>query len=161
MILVLMGVSGSGKTTVGRMLARELGWPFYDGDGFHPPANIARMRAGLPLTDEHRRTWLHVLAVLIRRLEAEGTPAVVACSALRASYRASLRDASPAVRFVYLRGPYALIRERLAAREDHFFDPDLLDSQYAALEEPAGVPAISVEQALEVVIGAIRAELGI
>lgn len=161
MILVLMGVSGSGKTTVGQILARELGRPFYDGDGFHPPANIARMRAGLPLTEEHRRTWLDVLAVLVLRLDDEDTPAIVACSALKAGYRDRLREASPAVRFVYLRGTYELIRERLVARRGHFFEPALLDSQFAALEEPAGVPVIDVEQPPNAVIRAIRVELGI
>lgn len=156
-----MGVSGSGKTTIGRRLAREVGWPFYDGDAFHPPENVAKMRRGSPLSDDDRDAWLGALAELIGQLSDHGQPAVVACSALKRAYRRRLAQAGDDVRFVYLRGSYEVIRTRLESRRGHFFQPALLDSQFAALEEPGSTPAIDVEQPPEDIVQEIRHVLGI
>ena len=136
MVIVVMGVSGAGKTTVGRALAETLGWPFYDGDDFHPPANIEKMRQGVPLTDADRRPWLETLRALIARHLQEGRPAVLACSALKRSYRDVLRRAGEGVQFVHLAADYETIRRRLKARRGHFFDPKLLQSQFDDLEAP-------------------------
>lgn len=136
MIIIVMGVSGSGKTTVGRLLAGRLGWPFYDGDDFHPVANVAKMSAGLPLTDADRAGWLSALADLLRSRIAEGGSAVLACSALKQSYRRQLSVDSIQVRFVFLKGDYDLILERMKARPGHYMKADMLASQFAALEEP-------------------------
>ena len=116
MVILLMGVTGAGKTTVGRLLAAELNWPFYDGDDFHPPANLARMARGEPLADEDRWPWLERLRDLIAGLLARDESAVVACSALKSSYRRALGVDDCSVRLVYLQGDYALIRSRLAQR---------------------------------------------
>jgi gluconokinase len=140
MIVVVIGPSGAGKTTVGRELADALGWTFYEGDDFHPPANISRMKAGVPLTDADRAPWLAALAKLIARHVAAGTSAVLTCSALKRAYRAMLvptADVAAEVRFVYL----CLTREALAARlkrrRGHFFSASLLESQLKDLEEPS------------------------
>jgi gluconokinase len=133
-IVLVMGVSGSGKTTVGTLLAQRLGWPYAEADGFHPAANIAKMAAGHPLTDADRMPWLHAIAAWIDQRIAAGGGGVVSCSALKRAYRDMLRR--PEVRFVYLKGSHQLIAARLAARHGHFFQPELLDSQFAALEEP-------------------------
>ncbi|HEY4688526.1 MAG TPA: gluconokinase [Anaerolineae bacterium] len=159
MIIIVMGVSGSGKTTVGRLLAQRLGWPFYDGDDFHPAANIAKMRSGIPLTDEDRANWLTTLADLLRSLIADGRSAVLACSALRRAYRDQLRVASTAVQFVYLKGSYDLIVERMSSRSTHYMKPNMLASQFAALEEPRG-DALTVDITLppeEIVDQVVRA----
>jgi carbohydrate kinase (thermoresistant glucokinase family) len=135
-IAVLMGVSGSGKTTVARGVARRLGWQLLEGDSFHPPENVAKMHAGTPLTDEDRWPWLHAIAQQIDALRARGEPAVVACSALKRSYRDILIGSRKDVVLVYLQGSKQLIAGRLAARKGHFMPPALLDSQFATLEEP-------------------------
>lgn len=132
-ILLLMGVSGSGKTTVGAMLAGRLGWTYAEADDFHPPANVAKMHAGIPLDDDDRRPWLEATATWMR--EQEG-PAVVTSSALKRRYRDLLRAGRPDLRLVYLEGDRDLIGKRLAARHGHFFPKDLLDSQFADLEPP-------------------------
>ncbi|MGW4651851.1 gluconokinase [Kitasatospora sp. NPDC004289] len=132
--LVVMGVSGVGKTTVARLLAERLGLPYAEADDFHPPANIAKMAAGVPLDDADRQPWLLALADWLGGRVAEGTGGVVACSALKRSYRDTLRSQAPATRFVHLTGDRALIGSRLAARTGHFMPATLLDSQYAALE---------------------------
>src|SRR5947209_13177223 len=129
-----MGVSGSGKTTVGAMLAGELGWKYAEADAFHPTANIEKMAAGHPLTDEDRRPWLAAIAAWIdQRIEA-GRPGVVTCSALKRAYRDQLRRPQEAL--VYLQGSRELIASRMAARHGHFFSAAMLDSQFADLEEP-------------------------
>ena len=134
-IIIVLGVSGAGKTTVGKLLAQELGWRFVEGDDFHPAANVEKMRNGIPLTDEDRRPWLTSLRELIERCLAAGENAVLACSALKKKYRSYLR-VNEKVKFVYLRGDYELVAGQLRERHGHFMDPQLLRSQFEALEEP-------------------------
>lgn len=134
-VIILMGVAGAGKTTVGVRLAAALGWSFLDGDALHPSSNVDKMRRGIALTDADRAPWLERLRGAIEHYLAMGEPAVIACSALRRSYRARLR-VDPRVRFVYLRGAEPLLRARLAARRGHYAGEALLASQLAALEEP-------------------------
>ena len=135
MIVIICGVSGAGKTTVGELLARELGWHFYEADDFHSTANIEKMRRGVPLTDEDRWPWLENLRELIERSLAAGEDAVLACSALKEIYRRFLR-VNDDVKLVFLRGDYALIARQLGHRRGHFMNPELLRSQFADLEEP-------------------------
>ncbi|MFZ1430218.1 MAG: gluconokinase [Geminicoccaceae bacterium] len=132
--LVVMGVSGCGKSTVAEGLAAALGWPFDEGDRFHPQTSIDKMAAGVPLTDEDRWPWLRILADRIAAREREGRPSILSCSSLRRAYRDVLRSGAPRVRFLHLHGDRAVLAERLGARTDHFFPADLLDSQFAALE---------------------------
>jgi gluconokinase len=136
-ILVIMGVSGSGKSTVAKPLAARLGWTFQEGDDLHPPANIAKMKAGIALTDADRAPWLDAIAAWIDRQAALDAPGVVTCSALKRAYRDMLDKGRPQVRFIYLRGVESLIAARMEAREGHFMPPALLDSQFADLEPPA------------------------
>ena len=135
MVIIIFGVSGAGKTTVGELLARELGWHFYEADDFHSPANIEKMRGGVPLTDEDRWPWLENLRELIKRCIAAGENAVLACSALKRAYRKHLR-VSAEVKLVFLRGDYALVAGQMRHRRGHFMNPTLLRSQFADLEEP-------------------------
>lgn len=132
--IVVMGVSGCGKSTTGAALAARLGWDLIEGDSFHPPANVAKMKAGHPLDDEDRRPWLEALAAEIAAHDAAGRHAVLCCSALRRSYRDILRRGAPGVWFVHVHGPRELLAERLGAREGHFFPPALLQSQLETLE---------------------------
>lgn len=132
--LVVMGVSGCGKSTTGAALAARLGWDLIEGDSFHPPANVARMKAGHPLNDDDRRPWLEALAAELAAREAAGRHAVLCCSALRRSYREILRKGAPGVWFVHVHGPRELLEERLGTREGHFFPPALLQSQLDTLE---------------------------
>jgi gluconokinase len=134
--LVVMGVSGSGKSTVADRLAVRLGWRYEDGDSFHPPSNVAKMSAGQPLTDEDRWPWLQAIADEIDRLSAAGERAVIACSALKRAYRAVLVHGRDDVRIVFLDGTQDLIAARLAARKGHFMPPGLLASQFKTLERP-------------------------
>jgi gluconokinase len=135
-IIIVMGVSGSGKTTIADGVARAEGWILLEGDSFHPPANIAKMKAGTPLTDEDRWPWLRAIAQREDELLAAGQSAVVACSALKRSYRDILIGARPDTLLLYLRGSKALIADRMKSRKGHFMPPALLDSQFATLEEP-------------------------
>lgn len=135
MIILIMGVSGSGKSTTGAMLAGRLGWEYAEADDFHPAANIDKMRAGIPLTDEDRRPWLDRIAEFIDSHIAGGTSAVVTCSALKRAYRDKL--VRPEVKLVYLDGGPELIRRRMAARHGHFFPASLVESQFKDLEPPA------------------------
>ncbi|MFL5483422.1 MAG: gluconokinase [Gemmatimonadaceae bacterium] len=132
-----MGVSGSGKTVIGTLLARALGVDFVEGDTYHPPANIEKMSAGVPLTDFDRGGWLHAIGERIKRANDDGEGVVVSCSALKRSYRQIIRAEAGAVQFVFLRGERALIGQRIRGRKGHFMPPSLLDSQFAALEEPS------------------------
>jgi gluconokinase len=145
MVIVLMGVSGSGKTSVGTLLAERLGCGFDDADSFHPPANVEKMRAGTPLTDEDRWPWLHALRAAIETWNAEGRDHVLACSALKQSYRDVLSPAGD-VTFIYLKGSPEVIRSRLNARSGHYFNPSLLASQLSSLEEPADAFVIDIDQ---------------
>ena len=134
--LVVMGVSGSGKSTVADRLAVRLGWRYEDGDSFHPASNVAKMSAGQPLTDEDRWPWLQAIADEIDRLSAAGECAVIACSALKRSYREVLVHGRDDIRIVFLDGTQDLIAARLAARKGHFMPPGLLASQFRTLERP-------------------------
>ncbi len=131
-----MGVSGCGKTTVGRLLAEHTGWPFLDADDLHSTENIAKMMAGTPLTDVDRAPWLEQVAAWIAERRAAGESGVVACSALKRGYRDRLRAADPDLRFVYMKSDHDTIRARLAKRVGHFFPRHLLDAQFADLDEP-------------------------
>lgn len=132
--IVVMGVSGSGKSTTGEALAQRLGWPFIEGDGFHPEANVAKMRAGTPLNDDDRGPWLQALADEFARNQAAGQSSVMGCSALKRVYRDILRSGAPRVRFLHVHGSRAILEDRLAHRAGHFFPAKLLDSQLATLE---------------------------
>jgi gluconokinase len=134
--IVVMGVSGSGKTTVAALLAGRLGWTFADADDFHPPANVEKMHAGTPLTDDDRWPWLRAIRAFIDERRAEGGHAVVTCSALRRAYRDVVVGDVPDVRLVYLKGEHDLIARRQAARHGHFMPASLMASQFATLEEP-------------------------
>ncbi|MGL4289762.1 MAG: gluconokinase [Phreatobacter sp.] len=160
--IIVMGVSGSGKSTVGARLAGELGWDFRDGDAFHPPANVEKMRSGAPLTDADRWPWLDAIARHVAALEQVGGHVVIACSALKRVYRDRLRAAGSRLRFVYLAGDFSLIDARMTARVDHFMPPSLLQSQFATLEPPeADEHPITVSIATEpdAIVQAIRDRL--
>jgi gluconokinase len=162
-IIIVMGVSGSGKTTVGAMLAGRLGWKYAEADAFHPAANIEKMATGHPLTDEDRKPWLAAIGAWIDEQTAHGQRGVVSCSALKRQYRDQLRAGRPQVRVVYLHGSRELIATRLAARHGHFFTTAMLDSQFAALEEPTpdeGVLIISIGGTPKEIVEDILTALG-
>jgi len=159
MVIVVMGVSGVGKTTVGMLLARALGAEFAEGDSYHPPANVEKMRNGAPLDDEDRWPWLQILAAELDTWLAEGRDVVLACSALKRAYRDLLAYGRPEVRFVYLKGEAALLRARLDQRRGHYMPPTLLASQLAALEEPDDALTIDVSGPPEVIVEQIRVAL--
>ncbi len=140
MIVVVMGVSGCGKSSVGRAIAQRTGWTFIEGDALHPAANRAKMASGVPLDDADRGPWLDAIVAAARAAEEASGSAVVACSALKRRYRERLAGASQRVVFIHLCGERATILERMRARADHFMPPALLDSQLAALEAPAAGP---------------------
>jgi len=158
MVYVMMGVSGSGKTVVGRELAERLGLPFYDSDEFHPPQNIAKMKANIPLNDADREPWLRALVPGIREWSAAGG-AVLACSALKEKHRQILREGG-VVKFVFLKGSKELIARRLAQRKNHFMPATLLDSQFAALEIPSDAISVSVEESVDSIVADIVAAVG-
>ena len=154
MIVVVMGVTGCGKSTVGAALGERLGWRFLDADDFHPPANVAKMASGTPLTDEDRWPWLDGIAGELAAIQAAGGHAVLACSALKAAYRARIA-ATLDVRFVHLRGEQATIAERLAVRKHRYMPASLLTSQYATLEPPADAVEVDVRLPVERQVAAI------
>lgn len=161
MVVVVTGVSGAGKTTVGEFLAGELGWRFYDADDFHSEENLDKLKRGVPLTDEDREPWLFRLRGVIASCLADNTNAVLACSALKKKYRDILRP-SAEVRFIYLRGDYATIAAQLQNRQGHFMDPGLLESQFADVEEPQPDEHAIIVQAgrpLPEMLGEIRTQL--
>lgn len=160
-VIILMGVAGAGKTTIGQALARALGWRFLEGDNFHPPENVARMRAGIPLTDEDRAPWLVKLRELVTDTLARGEDAVLACSALKQRYRELLTVDPARVRWVFLWAPREVIAERLSRRTGHFMPPSLLDSQLATLEAPRDALQVDVTPGPDEVVAAIRSKLGV
>ena len=160
--IILMGVSGSGKTTIGERLGQALGWPYYDADDFHPPANVERMRQGIALTDEDRKPWLAALARLIAEALAANQSIVLASSALKEAYRKQLkpRGAMPVDEpFVYLRVPPEVAAARLKERHGHFMPASLVPSQFAALEEPADAIVIDATQSPDEIVAQIRQAL--
>ncbi len=160
MIVVIMGVAGSGKTTIGSLLAQQLGWEFADADNFHSAENIERIRKGTPLTDEERAPWLRAIRDAMLQWVAEKKNAVLACSVLKQSYREQLYH-GPEAKLVYLKGDYKLIYERLIQRKGHFADSDLLASQFETLEEPSDAITVEVNQTPEEIVSEIRARLGL
>jgi carbohydrate kinase (thermoresistant glucokinase family) len=161
LVVVLMGVSGCGKSTIGPKLAAALGGDYVEGDAFHPPANVAKMKSGRPLDDADRQPWLEAMATAIRDWATKDRPTVLSCSALKRRYRDILRRGSSELRFVHLAGDKALIARRLAARKGHFMPAALLDSQFAALEPPGPDEAvvISIDQTPDAIVQEAVAQL--
>jgi gluconokinase len=162
MVIIVFGVTGAGKTEIGRRLARELGWSFYDADQFHPPESIEKMRQGIPLTDNDRWPWLERLRGQVTKSLDAGENAVLACSALKIAYRQRLA-VNGDVKLVYLKGDYALFAQRLRNRGEHFMNPVLLRSQFDTLEDPKGERALVVDaqKTPAELVQRIRAELGV
>ena len=160
MIVIVMGVVGSGKTTVGRLLAEQFGWEFADADDFHSPANKEKIHKGIGLTDADREPWLQSLRAAIIQWIAEGRSAVLACSALKRSYRSELEVGSQ-VRFVYLKGSAALITNRLKGRRGHFANEQILASQLSDLEEPENAVTVGIESAPPEIVQEIWNQLGL
>jgi gluconokinase len=158
MVIILMGVTASGKTTVGRLLATASGYQLYDADDFHPRANVDKMRRGIPLDDTDRRPWLEALRDLVRRCLVEERDAVLACSALKETYRRYLLI-DPRVKLVYLKVDEGQVRQRLQRRRGHFMNPSLLESQFATLEEPENALWLDASRSPEEVVGTIRCRL--
>ena len=159
MFIIVMGVSGVGKTTIGTALAKDLGWIFADADEFHPPANIEKMSRGIPLNDDDRVPWLQAIRNHIVNRMNKGESGVVTCSALKRKYRDVLQ-VNEQVKFVYLKGDYDLILERMQTR-DHFMKPEMLKSQFEALEEPKEAIVVNVEKKVEEIVKTVRQELAI
>lgn len=155
---IVMGVSGSGKSVVGKALAQSLGWDFFDADDFHPPANVAKMAGGIPLDDSDRAPWLDTLRELISSSLKADRPAVLACSALKERYRQRLMDGNDGVRLVYLKGSYDLIWSRMIARPGHFMKPTMLQSQFNTLEEPVDAITVDIALSVEEIVKKILAE---
>jgi gluconokinase len=160
MVVIVMGVTGAGKTTVGRALAASLGWEFVDGDDLHSEANKLKMHRGIALDDADRAPWLSALRKLIETMVSQHRDGVVACSALRQSYRDRLVMDPNEVKVVYLKGSKRLIAERLRQRGPHFMNPDLLQSQFDTLEEPSEAIVVDVSAAPEAIVSTLRARLG-
>ncbi|AQQ41487.1 MULTISPECIES: gluconokinase [Burkholderia] len=163
MILIAMGVSGAGKSLIGEMLAERLSCSYTDGDAFHSAANKEKMHHGIPLTDEDRWPWLRTIRAAIEEKQHAGETAVFTCSSLKRSYREVLRGADTDVRFVYLKGSFEVLQERLKSRTGHFFDPSLLKSQLDTLEEPGPDEAIevSIELTPEQIVDQVMLKIGL
>jgi gluconokinase len=162
MVVVLMGVSGSGKSTVGKLFAQKLGWAFVEGDDYHPPSNVEKMREGTPLNDDDRRPWLAAIRGRVDQAVSAGEDIVLACSALKHAYQEYLERYEPArVHYVYLHGPEELIKKRLGARKGHFMNPGLLHSQFETLEPPADAVRVEVSGSPEEVADEVRRKLGL
>jgi gluconokinase len=160
MIVIVMGVTGAGKTTIGRLLAEQLGWQFADADDFHPAVNVEKICHGIALDDADRAPWLAALRNAILEWIAADRSIVLACSALKRSYRDQLA-AGPEVRFVYLKGSPALIAERLRSRHGHFADEKILAGQFSDLEEPQDAVTVDIDGTLEQIVSQIRQKLGL
>ena len=159
--VILMGVSGCGKTSVGTRLSTDLGWPFFDGDDFHSPENVEKMACGIPLDDHDRVPWLATLHDLVSDHLEEGRSILLACSALKQKYRSQISEANPGVVFVYLKGDYDLILERLQARSGHYMKSNMLRSQFNELEEPNEALVVDINQSLDLVGRFIVTQLGL
>lgn len=155
-----MGVSGSGKTTIGGLLAQSLGYNFHDADGFHPPENVKKMASGTPLTDEDRKPWLASLKKLLSDSEAEQQSIVLACSSLREAFRHELRSVTSVLHFVFLKGDFALISERMQKRTNHYMKAGMLQSQFSTLEEPHDAACVvDINDTPQVIVSKIVASL--
>lgn len=161
MIIILMGVSGSGKTTIGKRLAAELGWSFHDADAFHPPENIAKMRSGTPLDDDDRAAWLAAMRALLEEALRAQRSLVLACSALKQTYRERLQVEANEVKFVFLKGSFELIARRMQNRKGHFMPPQLLRSQFETLEEPEDTLTFDVALPPKKIVQQIKKALGL
>ena len=163
MVTILIGVAGSGKTTIGRLLAGRLGWEFHDGDDLHPPSNKEKMSHGIPLTDDDRWPWLRAVRDLVKQCVENKRSAVIACSALKQEYRDLIAAGfgPKDVSLVYLKGSEALIAQRLSLRKNHFFDKRLLQSQFHALEEPKDAIIVDTSKTPEAVASEIQAKLNL
>ncbi len=150
--IIVMGVSGSGKTSVGKSLAEHLGWDFYDADDFHPPENVTKMANGIPLNDLDRTPWLASLHDLISSTLKAGRRGVLACSALKEQYRQQLLDGNPDVQIVYLKGTFDLIWSRMSNRGDHFMKPQMLQSQFETLEEPDNALTVPASESVNDIV---------
>ena len=159
MVLILMGPMGCGKTTIGKMLAAKVGWPFYDGDDFHPKKNVEKMRAGIALTDEDRKTWLEKLRGNIQRWLRDKKNSVLACSALKQAYREILGVNQDTVKTVYLKGSYELLRTRIEERQHPYMDKNLLRSQLDTLEEPKDGLTVDISATPEIIVHIIMDHL--
>ncbi len=161
LVLVTMGVSGTGKSYFGRRLAAALNWKFIEGDDYHPPENVGKMTRGIPLTDADRLPWLNELNAVLKFSTQKEESVILACSALKASYRDILRKDVKGLRFVFLKGSHELISQRLAQRQEHFMSPELLASQFAALEAPEDALVVDISQSADKNVEWVRQELGI
>lgn len=160
MVIILMGPTGAGKTTVGEILSRELGWEFADADNFHSPANVEKMSKGIGLTDEDRKPWLAALRHKIEQWIVSGQNGILACSALKQAYRREL-NVGLQVKWVYLKGSFEELTQRVAARQGHYAKKELVVSQFAALEEPKDAITIDVSRSPEEIAAEVRKALGI
>lgn len=161
MIIVLIGVSGAGKSTIGKLLADDLGWNFYEGDDYHPRSNVIKMERGIPLSDDDRWPWLRRIRRIINDLISTGQNGVIATSALKQAYRDELLGSEDDVNLVYLKGEYGLILSRLEERKDHFMKGGLLESQFQTLEEPIGAVTLDVTSDPVVIVGEVKQALGL
>ena len=158
MVIVIMGVSGSGKTTIGKKISKSLGWKFYEGDDYHPQKNVEKMSNGIPLNDEDRKPWLQNLSRIIAEMINEKENAVITCSALKKIYR-NIIKINDEVKFVYLKSSYDLIKKRMKQRNNHFMKADMLASQFEALEEPEDAISVSIDKSEEQILKEIYKQL--